>query len=300
MQFIKFYFHPALNALISNSGVMYADFEQSRISPTYSFPWSPQVRLNFTISGAPLRIRKGNDGALITLPDCSLIGPQLCTNTIHFDPSSVMACLCFHHGSFHRLTGIPIHELVDQDLDAALLLGKGIKQVSLALKTARDPEHMKNIIEDFFLKRIQLRSGIMQPFDSAIMQWTGSYGNRSVTETARNACLSTRQFERICNERLGVTPKLFARLIRFSKAHALAEQRPDLTWTHLAYRCGYYDQMHLIRDFKKFAGITPQIITGKADHSLKLIHLLETDHDKLHYQLYNQEELSPGEHLYKL
>jgi AraC-like DNA-binding protein len=33
-----------------------------------------------------------------------------------------------------------------------------------------------------------------------------------------------------------------------------------LSWTSIAYDCGYFDQMHLIRDFKEFAGVAPGII----------------------------------------
>jgi AraC-like DNA-binding protein len=32
---------------------------------------------------------------------------------------------------------------------------------------------------------------------------------------------------------------------------------PWQTWTSIAYECGYFDQMHLIKDFKAFTGFTP-------------------------------------------
>jgi transcriptional regulator GlxA family with amidase domain len=69
-----------------------------------------------------------------------------------------------------------------------------------------------------------------------------------------------RQFERVSKERIGVPPKLFARLVRFSKAYRLRERLPLLSWTSIAFECGYFDQMHLIRDFKEFAGVAPGVI----------------------------------------
>jgi AraC-like DNA-binding protein len=33
-----------------------------------------------------------------------------------------------------------------------------------------------------------------------------------------------------------------------------------MNWTQIAYECGYFDQMHLIRDFKEFAGLAPGVI----------------------------------------
>ena len=60
-------------------------------------------------------------------------------------------------------------------------------------------------------------------------------------------------------------PKLFARLIRFSKAYRLRESFSNLSWTSIAYECGYFDQMHFIRDFKEFAGVAPGIIEKELD-----------------------------------
>jgi transcriptional regulator GlxA family with amidase domain len=74
------------------------------------------------------------------------------------------------------------------------------------------------------------------------------------------ACLSIRQFERVSKKRIGVPPKFFARLIRFSKAYRMRENFPQMSWTSIAYNCGYFDQMHFIRDFKQFASVAPGII----------------------------------------
>lgn len=55
-------------------------------------------------------------------------------------------------------------------------------------------------------------------------------------------------------------PKFFARLIRFSKAYRMRENFGQLSWTTIAHECGYFDQMHFIRDFKEFAGVAPGIL----------------------------------------
>ncbi|MGV7210871.1 DUF6597 domain-containing transcriptional factor [Oxalobacteraceae bacterium A2-2] len=56
---------------------------------------------------------------------------------------------------------------------------------------------------------------------------------------------------------VGLTPKLYARIVRFRRAaDALkAAQAPD--WAALALECGYYDQSHLIHDFQEFSGSSP-------------------------------------------
>jgi transcriptional regulator GlxA family with amidase domain len=98
------------------------------------------------------------------------------------------------------------------------------------------------------------------PFDLAMLELVKMNGNIPMDSIASMACLSLRQFERVSKERIGVSPKLFARLVRFSSAYRLRESFPQYTWTRIAYDSGYFDQMHMIRDFKEFAGVAPGII----------------------------------------
>ena len=58
-------------------------------------------------------------------------------------------------------------------------------------------------------------------------------------------------------EEVGFPPKAAARLVRFERARALVErtERPD--WGRIAVECGYYDQSHLIHDFRAVTGRTP-------------------------------------------
>ena len=74
--------------------------------------------------------------------------------------------------------------------------------------------------------------------------------------------MSTRQFERAFKDRMGVSPKFYSRLVRFGKAWLLKENNPSITWTQVAYECNYFDQMHLIRDFKVFADTNPKEISN--------------------------------------
>jgi AraC-like DNA-binding protein len=279
MKLINFIPEPALQSLISNFGMMCADFEAANIITSYQFPWSAQIRLNFTIEGHPLQIQKQGMEELIPLAPCSLIGPQLGGNTIYFDSKCIIVCICFYPGAFHRLTGFPVSDLVNQDLDAGSLFGKGILHVQRKLQETRDFATVKRIIEDFFLKRLQQVSASIQPFDLALADWMNNNGLFSITKVAAHSCQSIKQFERSCNQRLGINPKLFARLIRFSKAFAMAEQPTGQGWAGIAQDCGYYDQMHLIHDFKEFSGTTPGVVSKQILNSIKLIHLLETDPD---------------------
>ena len=68
--------------------------------------------------------------------------------------------------------------------------------------------------------------------------------------------LSVRQFERRFAALMGVPPKTYARIGRIQKA--LEKMRsPELRWADIAQMLGYYDQMHMVHDFRHLAGSNP-------------------------------------------
>jgi AraC-like DNA-binding protein len=80
---------------------------------------------------------------------------------------------------------------------------------------------------------------------------------RTVREVQMEAGLSHTRFIQLFHEHVGLTPKLFARIRRFRHALARMEGSLPVHWAGLAADCGYFDQAHLIRDFRAFAGATP-------------------------------------------
>ena len=79
-----------------------------------------------------------------------------------------------------------------------------------------------------------------------------------VRDVARRVGLSQRRFIRVFAAEVGLTPKLYGRVRRFQRALALVRGVPAPDWAQLAVECGYFDQSHLIRDFRAFAGLTPE------------------------------------------
>ena len=83
----------------------------------------------------------------------------------------------------------------------------------------------------------------------------------SVSGLARRVNLSSRQLERRFLDSVGMTPKRFCRIRRFQRVLQAMEE-PGANWADAAVQCGYYDQAHLIRDFRRFSGLTPACLLG--------------------------------------
>lgn len=52
-------------------------------------------------------------------------------------------------------------------------------------------------------------------------------------------------------QKLGLTPKMYLRIIRFNNCfkHIELESGKKKSWAEIAYQFNYFDQMHFIRDF---------------------------------------------------
>lgn len=69
---------------------------------------------------------------------------------------------------------------------------------------------------------------------------------------------TSRYIDRIFQQYIGMSPKMFARIVRFQNAINHLDHDNQISFSELAADHGYYDQPQFIRDFKTFAGTTPK------------------------------------------
>ena len=77
---------------------------------------------------------------------------------------------------------------------------------------------------------------------------------------AEETGLSRGHFARLFQQEVGLRPKHYARVRRFLRTvrriNSVGSER-RIHWARLALDCGYYDQAHLINEFRTFAGVCP-------------------------------------------
>jgi AraC-like DNA-binding protein len=84
----------------------------------------------------------------------------------------------------------------------------------------------------------------------------------TIGELARSVGLTPRTLQRRFRAEVGIDPTLLRRILRFRAAFRLLERLPPGRWSRVAPRAGYFDQAHLIRDFRRFAGAAPSVFFG--------------------------------------
>ena len=158
----------------------------------------------------------------------------------------------FRPGMAARILRIPGTVAVNQSIPLAdAWKAASVRELLEQLAASRSPHDAIARFEGSLADPVPL-----DPIEKSIAWLAECGGQVSIETLADAASLGPRQFRRICLERTGLSPKHLARVLRFRQAAKYAgEQRRD--WADVALECGYYDQAHLINEFKELAGVSP-------------------------------------------
>ncbi|MDT3425805.1 AraC-like DNA-binding protein [Paenibacillus forsythiae] len=101
--------------------------------------------------------------------------------------------------------------------------------------------------------------------DYCINQIYHSKGNITINQLADATGYSTRYIRIKFEDTLGISPKLFSQIVRFQQS-LIMMLKHNIEPFEVIDEQGYYDQSHLIKEFKKFSKYTPLEIKAKWDH----------------------------------
>lgn len=167
--------------------------------------------------------------------------------------------IVFQPYGLSAILDIPVSELLNQTLPLRYLLGKQIDELEYRILEAKSIESKIGIVEQYLKKLLSQKQDYNLPRISHSIK---NIGCRSIFEQipvlASNACLSRKQFERNFTEKVGISPKQFMRVVRFQRALYIRQNSPTIKQTELAYDAGYYDQSHMISEFRLLSGYTPK------------------------------------------
>lgn len=152
---------------------------------------------------------------------------------------------------------IPMNELNGYNIGLDELNDPLFQELHRQVISEIDTKKCIQLIEDVLLKKLRnFKQHAFKRISAAI----GHISQNSTVNTATIAdiaCLSSRQLNRVFSDYIGATPKEFMRVIRFQRALHYMQTTPDINFTQLAFCCGFYDQPHMIKEFKSLSGFTP-------------------------------------------
>ena len=127
------------------------------------------------------------------------------------------------------------------------------------------------ILRDELLHRLRLAAHAHVPTleDAAARLLTARRGRLTIDAMAAHYGLSRQRFARRFQEATGVPPKLFARIVRFQGLVYSLLSTDVAEWAGVAPEIGFYDQAHMINEFRDFAGAPPTLFFQPHDDTIE-------------------------------
>jgi AraC-like DNA-binding protein len=195
-------------------------------------------------------------------PSYFLVGQM--TRPVIIKPTGAVSLIGirFHPGGTFPFVRVPMHETTDQIIELGAI-AVDLQRELVAVSEAEKSLRLKVVaIERWLAKHLRDCR-----YDSRLVELTAKMvraaGKVSVDALAREAGISARQLRRRFLMEVGLGPKLLCRVLRFQQVFKAVDQS-NAEWAGVAFECGYYDQAHLIGDFRRFAHQTPSVLLANS------------------------------------
>lgn len=177
----------------------------------------------------------------------------------------------FHaHGIFPFL-GHPLFELTDRVVSLNEVWRSLSKDLSPVLLEAPDDRRRIQLVERALLSLVR-KQELHPDFHvrNAVECINANGGLITVEALACEVGLGRRQLERKFALQVGISPKLYTRVLRLRRIMSLVQHVEEYDWARVVADCHFYDQSHLLRDFKALSGQTPSEFFDSNDSLARL------------------------------
>lgn len=154
---------------------------------------------------------------------------------------------------------VPLKEFFGCIVPARFIWQKDIERLECRMAKTNDFPQKVSLVEEYLLKLLSRKTDdfSQQRMKQSIELINSSKGMVEVETLASSACWSRKQYERHFQDIIGTSPKQFMRIVRFQNTLHHKASHPDTSLTELALESGFFDQSHMINEFKDLSGRTP-------------------------------------------
>ncbi len=220
-----------------------------------------EVIVDFQFGSRP--IAEFGDASLFRIYEVGVLGPSAYRPiNLHLPGGVESFGIFFQPLAFGRLFHLPMSLLVNRDYDGYDVLGAEARFLWNQMAETDSFAGRVRLAEEYLLGKVANSRSNSSVMNAALSMFR-SKGVVRVNDMARYTSLGLRQFERNFIAEIGMAPKLYSRIARFEFVLDAKINCRNVRWVDLACEFGYHDQMHMIRDFQKLSGLSPEYLLGR-------------------------------------
>lgn len=223
---------------------------------TFSFPTPQTMPDEYTVlpsASSTLTMCVGDDGVRIALRG---VDTKALRVGAHANKLKLLVLIEFMPGGMRPFLPVDQWELADSSFTMDELDG------SLKAALEREPMEAGSVaalvaaLDGIFLSRLREHDADVR-IAAMLRHICLRHGSVDAQGLSSTFNYSTKQLRRLFRHHVGVSPKTFSRIVRVN--HALRRmQRHPQSFADVALEAGYFDQPHMIHDFKRICGVAPQ------------------------------------------
>ena len=246
-------------------------------------PWcaSFYTSVIFFFKAKLIHLRDPITKEIIKTGDCiNLIGLSSTYNgELTFNGCYIFLEIIFKPIGFYEIFGIPAAEIRNRIIDGRDLLPPDLQLLYEHLCDAKDLREMGLLTDVYLLHYLSINGHLVnnKNIQKLVDHVLNFCGKANLDLLSDQAHMSHRNLERLFTNNVGISPKHLNCVLRFNRALSLKKQDAMLNWTSIAAECDYFDQMHMIREFKNLSGNTPT-------HLLQIPLVRESEEIPIHIQ----------------
>lgn len=163
--------------------------------------------------------------------------------------------LALRPGAAAAVLGVPAASLAGQVVPLDALWAQAGRDLAEQILAASGPRQRAALVLQALQRRLQEAdaSAIRQAQQAAQLLAQG----KGVREAAQSLGCTERRLQQIFHAHVGLAPRTWGRLARLHRCLRALERGMPMPWAELALQVGYYDQSHLVNEFRALSGLSP-------------------------------------------
>ena len=161
-----------------------------------------------------------------------------------------------------RLLRLPLSEMVDRTLPLNVAAGEWGRTLCARVAEAATPLDRAALLDRMLTER--LADAAADPLVTYLSAALHRSAEEKVGDLAADLGFSRKHLSLRFRQATGVSPRVYRRLARFGRLTAQLQSGSRSEWAALALEAGYFDQPHMLRDFREFAGVTPRAFLARS------------------------------------
>ena len=216
------------------------------------------INLRFNLNETPQYLCLNGRERLLDNVFFSGMQDHFCNAHLKMNGKIDMLGVCFLPECFFPLLKIPVSEFKNQLFGANEVGFKLSNTICERLKEAPNVAARLYILENELALLLNNGNQTPESFRQLFNALKQSDNSIQISEFCKRNDIGKRKLERMYNKYVGVSAMTYCRLNRFQNSLNQVLYNDYSKLSDIAYGNGYFDQMHFIKEFKRFAGNTPK------------------------------------------